>query len=151
MKLRIVARARLWPLALSLLAAASCAASGSFVGDPGLLHASEQRTASVTVMRMSQIAGAGSTLPVELDGFVIAHLGTGECVRVFVSVGEHFVLAGERPRGELQKFAATTGDAVYLRFEQYASSEHPWHFDRLAAKDGAKAFASGDYKMIGKD
>ncbi len=137
--------------ALLLFGAASCGASARFVGSPELLDASRQGAASVTVMRVSQFAGGGVSLPVELDGTVIAHLGTGDCVRFYLPAGEHFVLMGKGTRSQLQKFEASPGESLYFKFEVFTwDTDRQWHFDRLSKEEGAKEFESGDYDLVGK-
>jgi hypothetical protein len=138
---------------LASLPLAACVAGGdpAFVGDPVLLDASLPGTARVTVMRASQFSGSGKTLPLELDGALIAHLGTGDCVQFYVGGGEHFLLAGDGqdPRSQLQSFVAKPGEHVFFRFEEFPlASDRKWRFDRLAPEPGAREFANGDYALL---
>lgn len=148
---RFALRSSTWLAAWLACFAVSCVASGGFEGNPELLDSTKQDATTIVVMRASQFAGGGVNMPLELDGTVVAHLGIGECVRLYLPAGEHFVLMGEGTRSQLQKFTSSPGEIVYLKFEVFTlDTERQWHFDRLSEETGAKEFATGDYDLIGE-
>jgi hypothetical protein len=139
-------------LALPILLG-SCAIGGKneFVGDPKLLAPGREGTTQVTVLRESQLAGGGVRLSLELDGTLIARLGSGDYVQIYIPAGEHFLLMDHNHDGrrQLQRFEAKPGEPVYFRFEIFTWDLNcQWHFDRLTPEEGRKAVDSGHYDSI---
>jgi hypothetical protein len=138
---------------LPLLVLGSCVRGGTrgFIADRSLLEPGLDRTSQVTVVRVSQFAGGGVRLRLELDGTDIARLGSGDYVQFYVSPGEHFLLMdtdGHINR-QLQRFDAKANEPVYFKFEIFVwDGARQWHFDRLTVDEGKKELASGDYDSI---
>lgn len=124
-------------------------ASGKFTGDASLLYAESPDAAHVVVMRQSAFTASGVRFPLELDGKVIATLGSGDYIKLPVSPGKHFLVMKLSKYKFIEKIDATSGNDYFLRFRISIFGEGgPWIFERLTSEGGRSEIASKKYDEI---
>ena len=135
-----------------VLSLISCTSAG-IVTNKSHLFLKDQDLPLVTVIRQSQIAGSAVTLPVILDGEVIAHLGTGDYVELHVSRGEHYItMDSEGDYGKVIRFNAKDRDKYYFHLSaDIWSGKDVLPFIELTPGEAHKILSTNSYDLLTTD
>jgi len=97
-------------------------------------------------MREPALQASRVPMIVELDGKVLATLGTGDYIQVPVSPGKHYVVVIMYDK-LLQKINAKPGVEYYFRFSTDMFGAYT--FEQLTPDDGRRDIIDSKYDLIG--
>jgi len=135
-------------LMVGLVFVSSCTSPAGIVADLSKIYINDPNVATVTIMRKSQLTGAGGTVKFDFDGQTIAHLGTGNCVEMQVLPGEHYVAVSVLDDLEdVIRFDAKANNKYYF-YISMGMSDYIMKLEQLTSQEGKHRLAQNKFKML---
>jgi hypothetical protein len=136
-------------LALGLGFLSSCTPPAGVVAKASKLYIDDPNASTITVMRKSQLTGAGARVTISLDAEVIANLAPGDRVEFQAQPGEHYIAATLTciNRERSVRFNANAKKKHYFYYSM-GGGYTEFNLEELTAADGEKELAKNKYKLL---